>query len=222
MSTPIRAGIDTTIAASGAYRGQKWHSYIGHAYLTCSSQDSRPSPTQSTWEYLLRRSGRSFPHSSSSAYGRQQTRYLGRDQTQWYVLAIDARPHCEIHSSVLAFPRLTPMFASIVFLVYNQKAMQKTIWPEGTKHDTFFTAMLLMCSVHFDGLSAKSTSATTTALKVEAMRLVRGNINKKSSQSAIISSIAAIACLATCALVSEAHARHRYPMNVTDHEQGNR
>ncbi|KIW68466.1 hypothetical protein PV04_04408 [Phialophora macrospora] len=87
-----------------------------------------------------------------------------------------------------------------VFIVFNQKTMQQTIWPQGAKDGTFFTAMLLMCSVHLDGLTTGSASAMTTALKVEAMRLVRQSI-QDASRAAIISSISAIACLATSALV---------------------
>ncbi|OAL38004.1 hypothetical protein AYO20_02837 [Fonsecaea nubica] len=87
-----------------------------------------------------------------------------------------------------------------VFAVYNQKRMQQSVWPEGTKDSTFFTSMLLLCSVHLDGLNAKSTSPTTTALKLEAMRRVRTLIQQP-SQVAIISCIAAVASLATCALV---------------------
>ncbi|EXJ69871.1 uncharacterized protein A1O5_06944 [Cladophialophora psammophila CBS 110553] len=86
------------------------------------------------------------------------------------------------------------------FIVYNQRGMQQSVWPEGAKNSTFFTAMLLMCSVHLDGLSSKSTSPTTTALKLEAMRRVRILIQQH-SPLAIISCISAIACLATCALV---------------------
>jgi hypothetical protein len=54
--------------------------------------------------------------------------------------------------------------------------------------------------VHLDGLTTGSSSATTTALKVEAMRLVRESV-QDASRAAIITSISAIACLATCALV---------------------
>ena len=95
---------------------------------------------------------------------------------------------------------LTLSDAATVFIVYNQKTMQQSIWPQATKNGTFFTAMMLMCSLHLDGLTASSASATTTALKVEAMRLVRQSI-QEGSRAAIINSIAGIACLATCALV---------------------
>ncbi|OAP64582.1 hypothetical protein AYL99_00554 [Fonsecaea erecta] len=88
----------------------------------------------------------------------------------------------------------------VVFAVYNQRGMQQNVWPEGTKNSTFFTSMLLMCSVHLDGLSSRSMSSTTTALKLEAMQRVRTLI-QQSSPVAIMSCISAIAALATCALV---------------------
>jgi hypothetical protein len=78
--------------------------------------------------------------------------------------------------------------------------MKRSIWPEGTKDDTFFTGMMLMCSVHLDGMNFGQASTVTTALKLEAMRLVRERIGRQ-SPDAIIGCISAIACLATCALV---------------------
>ncbi|KAK6375694.1 hypothetical protein LTS17_007516 [Exophiala oligosperma] len=91
-----------------------------------------------------------------------------------------------------------------VFHVYNQTAMQQVIWPRGTKDDTFFTGMLLMCSVHLDSLHTRSNtvSPVSTALKLEAMRKVREKIQTHSADD-IISCIAAIACLAACALVRD-------------------
>lgn len=67
-----------------------------------------------------------------------------------------------------------------------------------------FTGMLLMCSVHLDSLHTRSNalSPVSTALKLEAMRKVREKIQTQSADD-IISCIAAIACLAACALVSE-------------------
>ncbi|KIW18120.1 hypothetical protein PV08_02408 [Exophiala spinifera] len=91
-----------------------------------------------------------------------------------------------------------------VFHVYNQTAMKQVIWPRGTKDDTFFTGMLLMCSVHLDSLHTRSNvlSPVSTALKLEAMRKVRERIQTRSADD-IISSISAIACLAACALVRD-------------------
>lgn len=61
-----------------------------------------------------------------------------------------------------------------------------------------------MCSVHLDSLHTRSNtvSPVSTALKLEAMRKVREKIQTQSADD-IISCIAAIACLAACALVSE-------------------
>lgn len=80
--------------------------------------------------------------------------------------------------------------------------MQQIIWPNASKNITFFSAMLLMTSVHLDGLAFQAISSTTMALKVESMRLVRATIYNP-AQDAMIASISAIACLATCALVCE-------------------
>ncbi|KAJ9617266.1 hypothetical protein H2200_000987 [Cladophialophora chaetospira] len=85
-----------------------------------------------------------------------------------------------------------------VFHVYNQKTMKQIMWPQITKNGTFFTAMMLMGSVHLDGLTTRSSSATTTALKVETMHRVRESM-QDASRPAIITSIAAIAILATSA-----------------------
>lgn len=84
--------------------------------------------------------------------------------------------------------------------------MNHTVWPQGTKDGTFFTGMLLMSSVHLDSINSGTPSPVTTTLKLEAMRLVREKIQVPTSD-AIISCISAIACLATCALVSPALSR---------------
>ena len=80
--------------------------------------------------------------------------------------------------------------------------MNKVIWPHGTKDGTFFTGMMLMSSVHLDSMHLGKLSPLTTALKLEAMRLVRERVQQPTPDS-IISCMAAIACLATCALVCE-------------------
>lgn len=64
--------------------------------------------------------------------------------------------------------------------------------------------MLLMSSVHLDSMHTAGfeLSPITTALKLEAMRQVREKIRTQAADD-IISCISAIACLATCALVSD-------------------
>ncbi len=89
--------------------------------------------------------------------------------------------------------------------------MKQFIWPRATKDGTFFTAMLLMTSIHLDGMYHQSLSPLSTALKLEAMRLVRERIQVPTRDS-IINCISAIACLATCALVCECYqAPHQTP-----------
>lgn len=78
--------------------------------------------------------------------------------------------------------------------------MKETVWPTGSKDATFFTGMLLMSSVHLDSMRLGVLTSTTTTLKLEAIALVRERI-REANPNSIISALAAIACLATCALV---------------------
>ena len=90
-----------------------------------------------------------------------------------------------------------------MFHVYGQEGMKQYIWPIATKDTLFFTGMLLMSSVHIDGMGMGRLAPVTTALKLEVMRLVRERIQQP-TPDAIINCIAAVACLATCALVRDA------------------
>ncbi|KIV86226.1 hypothetical protein, variant 1 [Exophiala sideris] len=87
-----------------------------------------------------------------------------------------------------------------VFHVFNQKLMNESVWPHGARDDAFFAGMMLMCSVHLDSMSSDKSSAVTTAIKLEAMKLVRGRMGS-SSGDMLIGCISAIACLASTALV---------------------
>jgi NADH:ubiquinone oxidoreductase subunit H len=87
-----------------------------------------------------------------------------------------------------------------VFRFYNQETMRQSVWPAGINDATFFTAMLLLSSVHLDGMHFVPFSPVTTALKLDAMRLVRENLQRASPDAAIYC-ISAIASLATSALV---------------------
>lgn len=79
--------------------------------------------------------------------------------------------------------------------------MKEVIWPVGTKDPTFLAGMLLMSSVHLDSMRLENRTNTTTTLKLEAIALVRKRI-REATPNSIIVALSAIACLATCALVS--------------------
>ncbi|KAI1621854.1 hypothetical protein EDD37DRAFT_497952 [Exophiala viscosa] len=94
-----------------------------------------------------------------------------------------------------------------LFHVFDQRLMRESVWPLGARDNAFFAGMMLMCSVHLDSMNFDKPSPVTTALKLEAMRLVRERIGS-SSADVIIGCISAIACLASCALVSPPDLSH--------------
>ena len=89
-----------------------------------------------------------------------------------------------------------------VFLVFGQERMKQFVWPTGTHNVPFFTGMLLISSTHLDGMKLGQISKTTTAIKLEAMKQFRDNIDLGTSDS-LIGCLSAAACLAICALVSK-------------------
>ena len=88
---------------------------------------------------------------------------------------------------------------SHMFVIMGQPQMRQLLWPDVIQDSCIFSGMLLMASIHLDGVTKREISPRTLTVKHDTMRLVRDKLPDKANT---IQCIGPVACLAFSALVT--------------------